>query len=331
MSVASYFSAESKWLGINSRHGRQPSMSNARVCVILLNYNRGNDTTECIDSFFHCTYPHFHILVVDNASTDDSVAVLKRRIPGLEIVQTGQNLGYTGGINFGIRCARQTSPEYILILNNDTLVTPDFLHRLIEAMEQNPAAVAAGGTIYCEHERKKIWYGGGRLVPWRGLAVHEKRDKFVEPAALNGVREVSFITGCMILFRASMLDAIGGEDERFFMYLDDIELSARILARGHDLLYVPKAIIYHKVLGEKDNTFKLYYGVRNRLLLIKIAFRGVAKLIARVYFLFVITIKLLIWRFTNPPFFKAASYGLQDFFKGKFYAGRGVSEFGSKV
>jgi len=163
------------------------------------------------------------------------------------------------------------------------------------------------------------------------LAVHEKRDELVEPAALNGLREVSFVTGCMILFRASMLDVIGGEDERFFMYLDDIELSARILARDHDLLYVPKAIIYHKVLGEKASAFKLYYGVRNRLLLIKIAFRGASGLIAQVYFLFVIATKLLIWRFTNPLFFKAASYGLQDFFKGRFYEGRGVAEFGSKA
>jgi GT2 family glycosyltransferase len=111
------------------------------------------------------------------------------------------------------------------------------------------------------------------------------------------------------------------------MYLDDIELSARILWKGYDLLYVPKAIIYHKVLGEKESAFKVYYSARNRLLLIKTAFRGLSKFIAAGYFLAVIMGKLLVWRFTNSGFYKAASYGLKDFFAGRFYEGRGIVEF----
>jgi hypothetical protein len=306
-------------------------MSVPRVSIILLNYNRGEDTIECINSLLQCAYPHFHILVVDNASTDNSVEVLKQNFSDLEILQTGQNLGYTGGINFGLRHTRQAAPEYILVLNNDTLVTVDFLNRLVEAMEQNPSAAAAGGTIFCEHERNRIWYGGGRLVPWRGLAVHEKKGELVEPATLANVRQVSFVTGCMILFRATLLDKIGVEDERFFMYLDDIELSARILARGYELLYVPQAIIYHKVVGEKESAFKLYYSARNRLLLINTAFTGWPRFVAKYYFLAVIMVKLCLWRFTNPRFFRAASVGLRDFFAGRFYEGRGLNEFAKSV
>jgi GT2 family glycosyltransferase len=269
-------------------------------------------------------------MVIDNASTDGSTDMIRKKFPDIDIFQAGKNLGYTGGINFGIRQARQTPAEYILVLNNDTLVEPDFLTRLVEAMENDGKAAAAGGTIYCEHERTKIWYGGGHLIPWRGLAVHEKKHELVEPSTLNGVRQVSFVTGCMILFRASLLEAIGWEDERFFMYLDDIELSARILAKGYRLLYVPQAIIYHKVLGEKESAFKLYYSARNRLLLIDAGFTGWPKLVARYYFLAVIIGKLLVWRFTNPRFYKAALYGLQDFFSGRFYEGRGLAEFATQ-
>lgn len=302
-------------------------MPNPRVCIILLNYNRCQDTIECLNSLKQCVYDSYHILVVDNASTDQSAEKLRREFPDLEIVSTGRNLGYTGGINFGIRHALQSQFEYILILNNDTLVTPDFLSHLAAAMEQHPNAAAAGGTIYCEHDRTKIWYGGGRLVPWRGLAVHDHRGANLIPTSLGDMRKVSFITGCLILLRVSLLEEIGWEDERFFMYLDDIELSARILSKGYDLLYIPQAIIYHKVLGEEEIAFKVYYGARNRLLLIGMAFKGLPGVIAKTYFLTVITGKLIFWRFANPAFFKAAAYGLQDFFTGRFYEGRGPSEF----
>jgi GT2 family glycosyltransferase len=253
--------------------------------------------------------------------------MLRKKFPDIEILQTGKNLGYTGGINYGLRQVRQTAAEYIMVLNNDTLVEPDFLNRLVEALAHNPNAAAAGGTIYCEHARKQIWYAGGRLIPWRGLAVHNNKGLDIEPAALNGVQRVSFVTGCMILFRAALLDRIGVEDERFFMYLDDIELSARILARGYELLYVPQAIIYHKVVGEKESAFKLYYSARNRLLLIHTAFSGWPRFVAKYYFLAAIVGKLVIWRFTNPRFFRAANFGLQDFFAGRFYEGRGLNEF----
>ncbi len=302
-------------------------MPHPRVCIILLNYNRCQDTIACIESLRRCHDAPFQILIVDNASADQSEEILRNRFPDIVVAQTGKNLGYTGGINFGIRRARHMQPEYLLLLNNDTLVEPDFLHHLVEALQQNRGAAAAGGTIYCEHDRQQIWYAGGQLIPWRGLAVHEQKGATVARAALNGVRRVSFITGCMILLRASLLDEIGGEDERFFMYLDDIEFSARIQAKGYDMLYVPRATIYHKVWGEKESAFKLYYSVRNRLLLINMAFGGLSRWIAGGYFSLVIGCKLVIWRFTNRPFFKAATYGLQDYFAQRFYEGRGVSEF----
>lgn len=297
------------------------------VSIVVLNYNRPQDTIECVRSLRAVSYPSFNILVVDNGSTDGSVHKLKEVLKAAEIARSEKNLGYTGGINFGFLEARRKNPNYVLVMNNDTIAEPEFLDHLVEAMESNQKAAAACGTIYCFHEKRKVWYAGGRLIPWRGLAVHENKDAIIDPQALNGARNVSFVTGCMVIFRTTIFDSIGMEDERFFMYLDDIELSHRIQGKGFDLLYVPKSIIYHKVLGEKESPFKVYYSVRNRLLLISTCTQGFVNLVAKLYFLTVITFKLIVWRLLRPEFFKAASWGLKDYFDGRFYEGRGMAFF----
>ncbi len=293
------------------------------VIVTVLNYNRASDTIECVRSLEGCAYQPMEIVVVDNGSTDGSLELLRHELTNVEIISTGKNLGYTGGVNFSFSTARKKNPSYILVINNDTIVKPYFLNYLVDAMEKNRHAAAAGGTIYCHHDKTKIWYAGGRLIRWRGLAVHDNKNKHLDPSRLNGLRKVSFITGCMILFRASSLDDIGLEDSRFFMYLDDIELSARIKSKGYDLLYVPNSITYHKVIGEKESTFKLYYSVRNRLLLISLMNSGLIKILSVIYFLLVISTKLLYWKIRNPRFFDAARSGLYDYFASNFYEGRG--------
>lgn len=293
------------------------------VSIVVLNYNRPRDTVECVASLQRMPYKTYRILVVDNCSTDDSFDLLRKSLSNVELVRTNANLGYTGGVNFGIKHALNDGPEFILLLNNDTVAEPDFLEHLVDAMAQNQNAAAAGGTIYCDHDKTKIWYAGGRLVRWRGLAVHDNKNKHLDPSRLNGVKRVSFITGCMILIRASSLNDIGIQDDRFFMYLDDIEFSSRIMSKGYDLLYVPRSITYHKVIGEKESAFKLYYSVRNRLLLISLMNSGLIKVVSVIYFLSVITAKLLFWKIRNPRFFDAARSGLYDYFNSDFYKGRG--------
>ena len=297
-------------------------MSEPSVSILLLNFNRAKDTLECVESLRKINYKNYQILIVDNCSTDDSYIKIKNKIQNEELLQSGENLGYTGGVNFGIKYLYKKNPDYILILNNDTLVNKFFLNELVDSLEKNKIAAAASGTILCEHNRKEIWYASGKVIPWRGLAVHTSKGEKYAFTKTN-IEETNFISGCMILLRASLLDNIGLEDERFFMYLDDIEFSLRIIKKGYLLLYVPKAIIYHKVLGEKENAFKYYYSVRNRLLLISIAFNGFYKIIAKIYFVVVITGKIFIWRLSNPNFYKAAKAGLRDYFSRNFYKGNG--------
>jgi len=302
-------------------------MSPRKVKVIILNFNLVEYTIECLKSLQKVDYPQYDILVVDNGSTDNSVARLKESFPLVEIYSTGENLGYTGGMNAGLKRAISDAPEYILALNPDTEVHASFLGLLVDAMERNPNAAGACGTIYTYHSKNRVWYAGGRMIPWRGLAVHDLLDQTLDHSILGEPQKVTFITGCVILFRTRLLEDVGLEDERFFMYLDDIELSARILKKGYELLYVPRAIVYHRVLGEKESPFKLYYSVRNRFLLINTGFSGFIRHVARVYFLCAISAKILVWYVTRPTFAQAATMGLMDYFKGNLGKGRGVDRF----
>lgn len=295
---------------------------NPKVAVIVLNYNRSNDTIECINSLLNIHYDNYSILVVDNCSTDESFKILKKEYKQLDVIQTPENMGYTGGVNYGIKYLLKHEYHYILNINNDTIVEPDFLGKLVEAAKKDIDIAITCGTILCEHSREIIWYGPGKMVNWRGVAIHINKNKKYYPS--SQVMKVNFISGCLMLIRVSCLNDIGLLDERFFMYLDDIEYSNRVLKKGYSMIYVPNSIIYHKVLDEKESAFKVYYSVRNRLLLIKQTSTGINRFVAKIYFIIVITIKLGVWFFFKKDFFYAAKYGLQDYYLNRFYQGRGM-------
>jgi len=300
----------------------------SKVVIVILNYCRWKETIDCINSLKQCNYPNFEVLIVDNASKDDSEQKIRDAFSEIELIQAEKNLGYTGGVNVGIREALKKNADFILLLNEDTLATANFLGELVKAMEENPSAAVACGTIYHHPETSHLWYAGGELIPWRGLATHYTSL----PLSRNGLRpnylKVSFVTGCMMLIRCSVINKIGLKDERFFMSLEDIEYSARIINLGYDLLYVPESVIYHRIPVNYESMFNLYYSVRNRLLLIDTAFSPVMKYVARFYFLSVIFCKLILWKFLKPKYFKVARSALKDYFAKRFYEGRGVEEYG---
>ena len=305
-------------------------MNKKFVVIIILNFNKSVDTIECINSLKRINYSDYKIILIDNCSTDDSFKIFSQKFPDIIKFRTEKNIGYTGGINQGFVKAFELNPEFILVLNNDTIVTENFLSELVKTMENNLKVGAAGGLILAEHDRRTIWFAGGKIIHWRGLAVHFSKGNIFSDKEDKREKLVDFLTGCMVLYRTDLLRICGLEDERFFMYLDDIELSSRIVKKGYKLIYVPKAIIYHKVFREKENPFKLYYSVRNRLLLINEMNRGVIKFISKLYFIIVIILKLIFWKLINNNFFNAAKFGLQDYLNNHFYEGRGFQLFYDK-
>jgi GT2 family glycosyltransferase len=192
-------------------------------------------------------------------------------------------------------------------------------------LEQNRGAAAAGGTICYYPEKGRIWCAGGKFIPWRASSFPSYLDEPVDRIVDSPVREVTFVTGCLMLLRTSALRRVGLLDERFFMYLEDAELSFRLVAAGFRLLYVPKARIYHKINHRGDKPLPVYYGMRNRLLFVKLTTRGATRVIATGQFLLTACLKMLIWRIRYPHLFVAAKMGLTDYFRNAMYEGRGLT------
>src|SRR5690349_1988561 len=118
------------------------------VSIIVLNYNGLQDTMACLRSLEHLTYSRASIILVDNASTDGTADVVRRAYPNVTVMETGMNLGFTGGNNVAIEHALEHGADYVMLLNNDTIVAPDFLNVMVEVMEQDPTIGVSGPMIY---------------------------------------------------------------------------------------------------------------------------------------------------------------------------------------
>jgi GT2 family glycosyltransferase len=222
-------------------------MSRPTVSIIILNYNGREDTLACLRSMEHLTYPNARIIVVDNGSTDGSAEAFRAQHPRFELIETGKNLGFTGGNNLGIRHALEQGADYVMLLNNDTVVAPDFLDVMVTAMEANPKAGVTGPTIYYYDSPETIWSAGG-AIDWShgttcmvGLDEEDKAQFGLSP------RPVDFVTGCAILARRDVWEKVGLLDEKFFMYYEETEWCVRARRAGFDILHVPTAMVWHKI------------------------------------------------------------------------------------
>jgi GT2 family glycosyltransferase len=298
-----------------------------KVAVVIVNYNRVQDTIECLNSLKECAYTNLKIILVDNGSTDDSENIIRKVHADITIIQAGRNLGFCAGNNLGIQYALSLPdcPTFILLLNNDTLVESAFLSPLVEAMEQDFQAGAAGGTICYYPEKEKIWYAGGKFNFWRASSFSDHEGEEYSKIIEFGEQQTTFITGCMILIRSEVLSKVGLLDEKYFMYFEDAEYSLRLIKHGFHLLYVPQSRIYHKIENRATQPLSLYFSVRNRLLFINKVTDGSSRVIAKIYFYVVTIIKMMNWGIRKPELYNAARYALVDYHKGIFYEGRGLS------
>jgi GT2 family glycosyltransferase len=237
-----------------------------RVAIVIVIWNGRDDTLECLSTFRADGYPNREIIVVDNGSTDDSVAAIRAGFPDTVILQTGRNLGFTGGNNAGIQQALERGADYVFLLNNDTLVESDALEKLVEAAEANPDAGLLAPVIHNFDPPQAIWFSGSVVNLRRGTAWH---DNSRQPSREEMPYEVPWATGCAMLIRADLVRRLGGFDDRYYLSWEDVDLSLRVRKEGHRLLVVPQSRIYHKggQSGKNLNGIYNYYAVRNSLLL----------------------------------------------------------------
>lgn len=225
-------------------------MSEPSVAVILLNWNNLEYTLPCIESLKKCTYPNFRIVVIDNASEDDSVQILQE-IDNITVISNEENLGFAGGNNVGISHAINEGFEYVMLLNNDTLVEPDFIEPLVQKMKETASVGAIQPKMYFVHDRKLIWNAGGYFNSFWGYTSTIRSKEY--KASYDVAKTTDWITGCCMMVPVKLVQEVGMLDARYFIYFEDVDWSFRISEAGKSLCYEPKSVIYH-VAGASGKT-----------------------------------------------------------------------------
>ena len=242
---------------------------NPRVAIIILNWNGKEDTIECLESLKHITYPNYEILLVDNGSADGSVECFRKRYPGMEIIENGENLGFAEGNNVGIRRAMAEGADYVLLLNNDTVVDPEFLGELVKVAEGDARIGIVGPKIYY-YNSKILQTVGNRVIvslgqPFlRGLNEEDTNQ-------YETICEVDSIPGCALLIKKEVITKIGLLDFRYFAYFEDMDWNLRANRAGYKIKIVPMSKIQHKGSASTKLNSPLYYYLhtRNRILFVK--------------------------------------------------------------
>jgi GT2 family glycosyltransferase len=233
------------------------------VSVIVINWNGKEYLKECLESLRAQTFSDFECILVDNGSTDGSVAYVQRNFPGwVRVLLNARNEGFSGGNNRGINAA---SGKYIVLLNNDARADPQWLGELVKAAEENPRAGMLACKIYLQ-EGSKIIDNVGHLIYRDGLNRGRGRLE-ADRGQYEKIEEVFFPSGCAALYRREMLEEVGLFDEDFFAYGDDTDLGLKGRLAGWKCLYVPKAVVHHHYSQSSGaySALKAFYVERNRV------------------------------------------------------------------
>lgn len=290
-------------------------MDNPRVSIVILNWNGWEDTTECLESVYQINYPNFDVILVDNASEDDSLEKIRdycsghlkvessffkynpenkpinvleygedfensqesikienSTLPQLTLIKNKKNYGFPGGNNVGMKYALKFfDPDYILLLNNDTVVEENFLGELIKKGESRRDIGILGPKIYFYDEPNTIWSAGCK-ISWklsRGIQIGTNE---VDKGQHDTAKEVEYVSGSAFLIKREVIEKIGLMDETYFLYFEESDWTLRANLEGYKSLYVPQANVWHNVSrsgGGISNPIGLYYITRNRWIFMK--------------------------------------------------------------
>lgn len=235
-----------------------------RVAVVILNFKVRELTLKCLESVLKSSFKNLLIIVIDNNSKDGLELELPK-LKAVHFIQTGTNLGYTGGNNVGIKYALKQGCDFIFVLNPDTTVEPQRISYLIKAFD-NPSVGAVSPKILFAGT-KKIWYAGGIFDKANVIGSHRGVDK-QDQDQYNEAEETDYVTGAALFIRSDVLERVGLFDERYFLYYEDADLSFRIKRAGFKCWYEPRAILYHKNAQSTGlgSPLQDYYITRNRML-----------------------------------------------------------------
>lgn len=251
-----------------------------KVAVVVLHFNGEKDTLECLQTLSNLSAEDCRLLiiVVDNGSTAASKAVISNF--QVRLIRNEENLGFAGGNNVGIKYALDWAADYILILNNDTLVDKNLIDELLKVANSDekigivvPKIYFAKGYEFHKDRYKNqnlgkvIWYAGG-IMDWENVIGKHRGVDEIDRGQYDKIGETDFATGCCMLVKKEVFETLGLFDKKYFLYYEDSDLSVRAKKAGYKIMYVPKAIIWHKNAGSGGcgSLLQDYYITRNRLI-----------------------------------------------------------------
>jgi GT2 family glycosyltransferase len=256
-------------------------MSAARVDIIILNWGGSRDTFECLESLRKVTYPNYRVTVLDNGSGGNDANDLETIFAGfINLIRESKNRGFAGGNNICIgQALTGDPPDYFLLLNNDTVVRPDFLDNLVRVIEANPLIGIAGPKVYYHGLPGRIQTAGVKMNTWTGGITpigRGQRDK----GQYDDVKMVRSVMGCCMLIKTGVISKIGLLDVDYFCYHEETDYCLRATKAGFKIAYVPDAVIWHKTPvrvkpwqslpgDSRSGAMQTYYLTRNLFLLEK--------------------------------------------------------------
>jgi len=224
----------------------------ASTFIVLVNYNNHDDTMKCLHSISDVGYSR-NVIVVDNNSTVPGTDKIKKEFPNVIFIKNKSNIGFGRANNVGIKWAiENTKCEYIFILNNDTTINRKTIPLLESAIAKSDSIALATSKIVMMDNPKILWYGGGE-IDWKKCSAKVPGYLDSSDAEIpNKSRDVTFASGCAMLIKRSVLEKLGGFDERFFMYVEDLEFCIRLKKEHYKIRYVANSIVYHKCQGSQS-------------------------------------------------------------------------------
>jgi GT2 family glycosyltransferase len=240
-----------------------------KITIVIINWNGLKDTLECIESLMNVKYSNYEILLIDNGSSSDEVRKIKDRFGNINIVELKQNLGFAIANNVGIRISLQKGSDYVLLLNNDTVVDPSFLKEMVEVAQSDPNIGILGPKIYFYDNKDKFWYAGGKLNMYFNHTTEGQHQ--IDVGQYENIKQTDWISGACMLIRKSVFDKAGLLPREYFLGWEDIDFCVEAKRKGFLCIFVPRSRIWHKASAsyKRHNlSYKqIFFGFRNRIIM----------------------------------------------------------------